>query len=102
MPKELLQKVEAGQAITDEEAKLFKSHPEIAGKLLASIPRLEDVAAIVAAQFGDLSFAGKPADVAQWDIRSAGQEVTNTLIVKLTSIAGGVGVIQPFRVRVAS
>jgi hypothetical protein len=32
----------------------------------------------------------------------AGQEVTQSLIVRLSSIAGGVGVVEPFRVRVAT
>jgi response regulator RpfG family c-di-GMP phosphodiesterase len=189
LPKEILSKVEGAQALTDEERKLYESHPEIASKLLAVIPRLEDVAAIVTAQFGSLSFPGKPEDLRQWDVRSigqlllrtsiefdrlitrgarreaaaetlsaaklglpqavtkvlsslevsgvalagqepsvrqirlkdlapgmvldedlvspkgirlvpSGQEVTGTLIVRLNSIAGGVGVAQPFRVRV--
>jgi response regulator RpfG family c-di-GMP phosphodiesterase len=184
LPKEILSKVEASQGLTDEEKRLYESHPEVAGKLLAAIPRLEDVAAIVTAQFGSVSFAGKPDDVRQWDIRSTGQlllrtslefdrliargtrpeiaaetlrgstlvlpqsvikalhslpaanrefivrevrlkdlalgmildedlvspkgirlvpsghEVTRTLIVRLTSIADGVGVTEPFRVQV--
>jgi response regulator RpfG family c-di-GMP phosphodiesterase len=184
LPKELLSRVEASQALTDEEVRLYESHPEVAGKLLAAIPRLEDVAVIVASQFGALSFAGQPNDVRQWDIRSVGQlllrtslefdrlvtrgasrevametlrksalllpqpviqalyslpianrdfnirevrlkdlsvgmildedlvspkgirlvpsghEVTRTLLVRLTSIADGVGVAEPFRVRV--
>jgi hypothetical protein len=184
LPKDILSKVEAGQALTDEERHLYESHPEVAGKLLAAIPRLENVAAIVTAQFGTLSFAGKPADIRQWDVRGigqlllrtaiefdrlmargstreaaaeslrssklglpgsilqallslsvanqervvrqirlkdlspgmildedlvspkgirlvpAGQEVTRTLMVRLTSIAGGVGVAEPFRVQV--
>jgi response regulator RpfG family c-di-GMP phosphodiesterase len=189
LPKEILSKVEGAQALTDEERKLYESHPEIASKLLAAIPRLEDVAAIVTAQFGSLSFPGKPEDLRQWDVRGigqlllrtsiefdrlitrgarreaaaetlsaaklglpravikvlsslevsgvalagqepsvrqirlrdlapgmvldedlvspkgirlvpSGQEVTGSLIVRLNSIAGGVGVAQPFRVRV--
>jgi hypothetical protein len=184
LPTELLSKVEAGQVLSDEERRLHESHPEVAGKLLASIPRLEDVAEIVTAQFGPLSFEGQPADIKQWDVRStgrlllrtamefdrlivtgmrretvietlrasklglpsvvvealrsvtpasqerlvrqvklkdlyagmildedlispkgirlvpAGHEVTRSLIVRLTSIAGGVGVVEPFRVRV--
>jgi CheY-like chemotaxis protein len=184
LPKELLSKVEASQALTEEEKRLYESHPEVAGKLLAAIPRLEDVAAIVTSQFGELSFAGKSDDVRQWDIRSigrlllrtslefdrmitrgsgreraaeticksslalpaavikallslpaanreliirevrlkdlalgmildedlvspkgirlvpSGHEVTRTLLVRLTSIADGVGVAEPFRVRV--
>jgi len=186
LPKETLSKAEAGEALTEEEKKLYEAHPEIASKLLAAIPRLEDVAAIVTAQFGSMSFAGKPEDLRQWDVRGigqlllrtsiefdrliargttreaaaqnlgasklgfpravinalsslavsgpqlvvrqirlrellpgmvldqdlvspkgirlvpAGQEVTQTLIVRLTSIAGGVGVAEPFRVRVST
>jgi response regulator RpfG family c-di-GMP phosphodiesterase len=185
-PSELLSKVDAGQPLTDEETRLHESHAEVAGKLLASIPRLEDVAEIVMAQFGPLSFAGQPADLTQWDVRStgrlllrtaiefdrlivggmrreaaadalrasklglpngviealrsivlaspervvrrlklkdlipgmvldedlvspkgirlvpAGHEVTRSLIVRLTSIAGGVGLVEPFRVQVLS
>jgi hypothetical protein len=185
LPEEILLKAEAGQVLTDEEKRLYESHPEIAGKLLAAIPRLEDVASIVTAQFGTLSFAGKPEDIRQWDVRSigqlllrtaiefdrliargvireaaaenlraskfglptsiitalknlsitsqerivrqirlkdlspgmildeelvspkgirlvpSGQEVTRTLIVRLISIAGGVGVAEPFRVRIS-
>jgi DNA-binding NarL/FixJ family response regulator len=184
LPKELLSKVEASQALTEEEKRLYESHPQVAGRLLSAIPRLEDVAAIVTVQFGAVSFEGKSDDVRQWDIRSSGQlllrtslefdrlitcgtsrqavaealsksalalptpvikalltlptasrefitrevllkdlsvgmlldedlvspkgirlvpsgqEVTRTLLVRLTSIAEGVGVAEPFRVRV--
>jgi response regulator RpfG family c-di-GMP phosphodiesterase len=80
LPKEILSKVEAGQTLTDEERRLHESHPEVAGKLLAAIPRLEDVAEIVTAQFGTMSFAGNPADVRQWDVRSAGRLLLRTAI----------------------
>jgi CheY-like chemotaxis protein len=181
LPKELLSKVEAGQALSDHEKHLHATHPEVAGKLLAAIPRLEDVAWIVAAQgepakldaatwrdadvrtvgqallhaaleFDRLVVAGKGAQAAvaslrataaaipdilnalaavplstqPWAVRQVGikdlapgmvldqdlvsskgirivpegHEVTRTLIVKLTSIASGVGIAEPFRVRV--
>lgn len=183
LPKEILSKVEAAQSLTEEETRLYASHPRVAGRLLAAIPRLEDVAAIVASQSGPLSVAGKPEEMSQWDPRSAGQvllraayefdrlitggatraaaveavralnppqamlkalhslkvsgrevvvrqlclkeltpgmvldedvvsskgvrlvsagqEITRTVIVKLLSIAEGVGVAEPFRVRVS-
>jgi response regulator RpfG family c-di-GMP phosphodiesterase len=185
LPKEMLFKVEACQALNEEEKRLYESHPEVAGKLLAAIPRLEDVAVIVTAQFGALNNIDLPEDLRQWDIRCAGRlllrgaieydrlvsrgasresaintlrqstlgfppsvlkafarlsasakgtmirqvrltdltvgmtldedlvspkgirlvpagtEVTTTLMIRLTSIAGGVGVAEPFRVRVA-
>jgi response regulator RpfG family c-di-GMP phosphodiesterase len=186
LPKEMLFKVEACQALNEEEKRLYESHPEVASKLLAAIPRLEDVAAIVTAQFGALNHNDLPEDLHQWDIRHAGQlllrgaieydrlvsrgasresaintlrqstlrfpssvlnafarlsasakgtmirqirladltvgmtldedlvspkgirlvpsgtEVTTTLMIRLTSIAGGVGVAEPFRVRVGN
>jgi response regulator RpfG family c-di-GMP phosphodiesterase len=185
LPKELLSKVEADQSLSEEERCLYESHPEVAGKMLAGIPRLEDVAAIVSAQFMVLDCTNQPQDMRQWDIRTVGQlllrtsfefdrlttrglsreatverlralkpgfppsiikalltlsctgaerivhevrlkdlaigmvldqdlvspkgirlvpmgqEVTRALIVRLTSIAGGVGIAEPFRVRVS-
>lgn len=50
LPAETLSKVYAGQPLTDEEKHLYHSHPEVGGKLLGQIPRLEDVAAMVAGQ----------------------------------------------------
>jgi len=72
LPKEILSKVETGQALSDEEKRLFESHPEVAGKLLAAIPRLEDIAAMVTAQFGPLIFAGKPDAIVQWICAASG------------------------------
>ena len=80
LPDAILSKVEAGQTLTDEEKRLHESHPEVAGKLLASIPRLEDVAEIVTAQFGPLNFAGGPADMRQWDVRSMGRLLLRTAV----------------------
>ena len=50
LPNETLAKVYSGQLLTDEERGLYESHPEVAGKLLGQIPRLEDVAGMVAGQ----------------------------------------------------
>jgi hypothetical protein len=186
LPKDILSKVEAGQDLSDEERRLHEAHPDVAHKLLASIPRMEEVADIVTAQFNPLSFAGGPEDLRQWDVRSmgrmllraaiefdrlasggargeaiaaalrtsklafpaavtealrtvvpsgqgltvrqlrlkdlapgmtldedlvsskgirlvpSGHEVTRSLIVRLNSIASGVGVAEPFRVRVST
>jgi CheY-like chemotaxis protein len=50
LPKETVARVEAGQPLTEEEYRLFESHPQMAAKMLEAIPRLETVAAIVAGQ----------------------------------------------------
>lgn len=73
LPDEILFKVDTCLALTNEERQLYESHPEVAGKLLSTIPRLEDVAAIVKVQFGSVSFAGMHDDLAQWDVRKIGQ-----------------------------
>jgi CheY-like chemotaxis protein len=185
LPGDILSKVETGEALSEEESRLYASHPEVAGKLLAAIPRLETVAAIVTAQHGPYVYPASATDLRQWDARShgilmlrtaiqfdqliargitrasaietlrgskpplpaqvldalskiavlgpekvirkihvkdlapgmildedlsspkgirlvpAGHEVTSSLIVRLNSIASGVGIVEPFRVRVA-
>jgi len=73
LPKEILIKAEAAEALNDEERRLFESHPAIAGKLLTTIPRLQDIAAIVTAQFGPTGFAGKGENLALWDVRATGE-----------------------------
>jgi CheY-like chemotaxis protein len=90
LPSELLSKVEAGQALSEEERKLHESHPEVASKLLISIPRLEDVAHIVTAQFGPLSFADQAAELNAWDLRTIGRLLlrTATDFDRLTSGGG--------------
>jgi len=50
LPQETLARALGGQPLNDEERRLYESHPEIAGKLLGSIPRLEAVAGMVAGQ----------------------------------------------------
>ena len=56
LPPETLAKVYGGQPMSRKKAKLYESHPEVAGKLLGQIPRLEDVAGMVA---GQLRLAGQ-------------------------------------------
>jgi CheY-like chemotaxis protein len=50
LPQETLARALGGQALSNDERRLYESHPEIAGKLLGSIPRLEAVASMVAGQ----------------------------------------------------
>ena len=67
LPENVLARHYAGQSVADEAQSLYRSHPRVAGKLLASIPRLEGVAAIVASQLDDVSVDGEPAELADWD-----------------------------------
>jgi FixJ family two-component response regulator len=50
MPQEVLARAYGGVTLSDDERRLYESHPEVAGNLIRSIPRLEAVAAMVAGQ----------------------------------------------------
>jgi CheY-like chemotaxis protein len=50
LPQETLARAFSGQPLSEDERRLYESHPEIAGNLLGTIPRLEAVAAMVAGQ----------------------------------------------------
>jgi putative two-component system response regulator len=50
LPDEVFERAYAGEALSAEEDRMFRAHPERAARLLASIPRLEVVAEIIRAQ----------------------------------------------------
>ncbi|NNF14242.1 MAG: response regulator [Gemmatimonadetes bacterium] len=52
IPDETVKKAFAGQQLDELEEKAFAAHPEVASKLLARIPRLQEVADIIGAQSG--------------------------------------------------
>ncbi len=47
LPKEIVDRVVAGVGVSERDRKLFESYPEVSGRILQSIPRLEMVAEIV-------------------------------------------------------
>jgi DNA-binding NarL/FixJ family response regulator len=73
LPKETLASIEAGQELTEEERRLFDCHPQMAAKMLEAIPRLENIAAIVAAQNSPLGDKEIYGDIARQDARSIGR-----------------------------
>ncbi len=50
LPAEVLEKVYAGQKLAPDEKKMFESHPDVGGRLIVNIPRLEDAAHMIARQ----------------------------------------------------
>jgi FixJ family two-component response regulator len=73
IPKDILAKVEAEQPLSDDEQRLFDSHPRMAGKMIEAIPRLEGVAAIVTGQNTALTEAETFARMSELDARTAGR-----------------------------
>ncbi len=66
LPESLLARLGAPEQLNDEERALYRSHPAVAERLLARIPRLEPVAAIVAAQLDDDWLQAHGQDPSQW------------------------------------
>jgi response regulator RpfG family c-di-GMP phosphodiesterase len=62
LPDALINKVEKGKPLTDAEEKQFLGHPAFGARLVAKIPRMERVAAIVAYQEKHLEGGGAPRD----------------------------------------
>jgi CheY-like chemotaxis protein len=52
VPDDLFEKAWGGQVMTQEEAKIFRAHPDVGARLLLNIPRLEEVAQIIRLQQG--------------------------------------------------
>jgi FixJ family two-component response regulator len=80
LPPETLAKVYGGQPLSDEENKLYRSHPAIAGKLLGQIPRLEDVAGMVAGQLSTPAKELATGDIASWNPQQLGAAILWTAV----------------------
>lgn len=67
LPEAILDKLYAGETLSNDEQRLYTRHPEVAAGLIARIPQLGPVAAMIARQ-QRLDFAKLPADMAAWDL----------------------------------
>jgi len=75
LPQETLARALGGQALSAEERRLYESHPQIAGKLLGTIPRLEAVAGMVAGQMQIPARDLVSGDPAGWDPQKIGAAI---------------------------
>lgn len=60
LPQETLKKLYQGQALTEAELRLFNMHPIVTSDLLAKIPRMQEVAEIIAYQEKHFDGTGAP------------------------------------------
>jgi CheY-like chemotaxis protein len=75
MPAEALARAYGGAPLGDDERRLYESHPEVAGKLIGSIPRLEAVAGMVAGQMQVPARDLSQGDVSSWSPEKIGAAV---------------------------
>ncbi len=62
VPNDILDKVYSGIPLKEDEEKIFNSHPMVGARLLANIPRLGNVAAMIELQMKRFDqYSGKPA-----------------------------------------
>lgn len=60
LPQDILQRVLEGGPVSARERSLFERHPQVAADLLRKIPRMEQVASIIALQFKHFDGKGFP------------------------------------------
>ena len=89
LPDDTLARIYAGQSLSAEDQKLYESHPQLAGKLLSSIPRLEGVAEMISKQMCDFDLAGLPESVGEWDIKILGAVIIRAATDLDDNIANG-------------
>jgi CheY-like chemotaxis protein len=75
LPQETLARAFSGQPLTNEERRLYESHPQIAARLLGAIPRLEAVAAMVAGQMQPPAADVASGDRAAWQPEKIGAAI---------------------------
>lgn len=69
LPDDLVRKVSNGQTLNVKEKRLFHQHPQTGAEMVANIPRMEEVAKIIAYQEKNYDGSGVPEDdVSQEDI----------------------------------
>lgn len=89
LPTDTLARIYAGQRLSAEDQAMYESHPQLAGKLLASIPRLEGVAEMVSNQMHDFDLSGLPALITEWDTKILGALILRAATDLDDYIAGG-------------
>jgi len=80
LPIELLSKAYSDDTLSAEESEMFHSHPKLAEKLIASIPRLENVGRMIAGELEPVDPASQPDDPDQWDPILLGSQILRAAI----------------------
>ena len=90
LPEDTLARLYAGQVLSEEQEAIYASHPQLAGKLLASIPRLDGVAEMISGQMQDLDLTDLPENIQEWDTKKLGSMILRAATDLDDLVAGGV------------
>jgi response regulator RpfG family c-di-GMP phosphodiesterase len=80
LDSDTLHKALAGMELTDDETRAFNCHPSVAENLLANIPRLEDITAIVARQHEPFRAGDTNPDPRKRDAVSLGAQILHAAV----------------------
>lgn len=80
LPADLLSRAYSGETMSAEESEMFASHPQLAAKLLSTIPRLETVSKIIEHELEPVDRSEIGEDPNQWDIAVLGAEILRAAI----------------------
>ena len=80
LPQETLDKLYRGEELEEEEQQVFDMHPVITADLLRNIPRLEEVANIIAYQEKHFDGTGKPKDELQGEKIPLGSRILKAVL----------------------
>jgi len=80
LPDSLIRKVEQGKPLTDAEETQFLGHPAFGARLVAKIPRMERVAAIVAYQEKYFEGGGAPRDTVKGEQIPLGARILKAVV----------------------
>lgn len=90
LPEETLDKVFRGRALSPLEVKIFQDHPKVGHDLIANIPRLEAIAAIIGYQEQHYDGSGIPGDGVRGAALPVGARVLKVALDFDTLVSGGV------------
>ncbi|HNX22561.1 MAG TPA: response regulator [Spirochaetota bacterium] len=89
IPDEILKKVYKGLILSEEENKMFSSHPSIGADMIESIPRMDKVAEIIRYQEKRYDGSGFPSDNIKEDKIPAGSRILKIALDYDKAVTGG-------------
>ena len=80
LPESLVRKRHEGADLTDEELRVYETHPKIAADLLSNIPRIEDVAEVILYQAKQYDGSGFPPDAKKKEDLPVGARILKAVL----------------------
>ena len=80
LPEHVLKKIYAGSQLSDEESQLYDMHPSVGHDLIENIPRMRDVAGMIAYQEKNFDGTGIPRDAVKGEEIPLGARVLRVVV----------------------